>query len=174
MQSRRFLSALPYAVLFGLAAWFYHLAGEIAFTRRGDNIGPDFWPRMALAAIMIICAVQGARLLIFGRANSTPGVVDVGEEDDDAPRSRLLLIAGVVLTVGYGLLMPIVGFLTGTFLFMVLFMYAGHYRGHLPIFLSSLFGALLVTILFQKVVYVSLPRGVPPFDRLADFILNLF
>src|SRR5262249_23047422 len=157
-----------YAALFLLSAWFYHLAGEIEFTRRGDNIGPDFWPRMALAVMMIICVIQAARLIILGHADDKSSLIDFGDEEDEAPRSNLLLIAGVVLTVAYGLLMPILGFLTSTFLFMVVFMYVGRYRSHLPIFLSSLLGALFVTILFQKVVYVSLPRGVPPFDHLAD------
>jgi hypothetical protein len=29
-------------------------------------------------------------------------------------------------------------------------------------------------LVFQKFVYVSLPRGVPPFDSVGDFLLALF
>lgn len=175
MRSQRVWMALPYAVLFAVVAWFYRLAGQIEFTQRADNLGPDFWPRVALAAMMIICAVQGARLLLFGRADDTAGVIDMGEEEEEeAPRSNVLLVAGLALTVAYGAAMPILGFLLSTFLFLLLFIYAGQYRSHLPILLSSLIGALVMTILFQKVVYVSLPRGVPPFDQLADLILKLF
>jgi putative tricarboxylic transport membrane protein len=174
MRAQRVWMALPYAVLFAVVAWFYRLAEQIAFTQRGENLGPDFWPRMALAAMMIICAIQGARLLIFGRTDRDDGGIDWGEDENAAPRSNVLLVAGLALTVAYGAAMPILGFLISTFLFLILFMYAGRYRSHLTILLTSLIGSLMTIILFQKVVYVSLPRGVPPFDRLADLILKLF
>jgi hypothetical protein len=165
--------ALPYAVLLSVAAWFYRLAGAIAYTHRGDNLGPDFWPRIALAAIMIICVIQGGRLLIFGRASDKSSVIDLdGEEEDEAPRSGVLLAAGLGLTIAYCLTMPILGFLISTALFLALFMYVGRYRAPVPILLSSLGGALATLVLFQKVVYVSLPRGISPFDGLADLILK--
>ena len=62
----------------------------------------------------------------------------------------------------------------GTFLFLVAFMYLGRYRAHLVIWLASIIGTLFVAIIFLKVVYVSLPRGVPPFDRVTDAFMNLF
>jgi len=173
MLSQRIWLAFPYAALLVLAAWFYRLAGDFQYARQGNNLGPDFWPRAVLAAIMIICVVQGARLLLAGRAPDKPSIGAV-EEDDEAPRSNLLLAAGFALTVAYGALVTVLGFLIATFAFLVLFMYAGNYRSHATIWLSGLIGTLLLTFLFQKVVYVSLPRGVPPFDRLADTLLALF
>lgn len=176
MHLHRVRMALPYAVLLALAAWFYRLAGEIQYAHQGSNLGPDFWPRMALAAMMIICALQGVRLLIFGQVNdeSIIAKLEEAEPEEEAPRSRLLLAAGTLLTIGYGLSLTTLGFLTASFLFMVLFMYAGRYRAHLTIWLSSLVGAVLLTLLFQKVVYVSLPRGTAPFDQITDFLLGLF
>jgi putative tricarboxylic transport membrane protein len=176
MHFHRVRMALPYAVLLALAAWFYRLAGEIQYTHQGSNLGPDFWPRMALAAMMIICALQGVRLLIFGQINDDSIIAKLEdvEPEEEAPPSRLLLAAGTLLTIAYGLSLTTLGFLTASFLFMVLFMYAGRYRAHLTIWLSSLVAAVLLTLLFQKVVYVSLPRGTAPFDRITDFVLGLF
>ena len=175
MRAERARTALPYAVIFAVAAWFYRLAGEIEFTRRADYPGPDFWPRIALAAMMIICAVQFARLLFFGRPDQETGVIDTSDgAEEEGPRSTVLLLAGVVLTVAYGFVMPILGFLISTFLFLILFIYAGRYRSPVPILLTSLIGSVGALILFQKVVYVSLPRGIPPFDGLADMILRQF
>lgn len=175
MRSQRVWMALPYAVLLALAAWFYRLASGIAFDHRGDTIGPDFWPRAVLIAMMVICAVQGARLLLAGPADDRPGAASDEEEgEDDAPRSNLLLALGILLTLAYGASITTLGFLIATFLFMVLFMYVGSYRAHLTIWLSSLIGAVLLTFLFQKAVYVSLPRGIPPFDQVADRLLALF
>jgi putative tricarboxylic transport membrane protein len=175
MFAHRVWSALPYAVLLALAGWFYRIAGQITYHHQGDNLGPDFWPRMALAAMMIICLIQGARLLIVGRAGEETPVIGAGaEEEGEAPRSHLLLGLGVLLTVGYGAFVSILGFAIATFLFMALFMYGGGYRRHLTIWLSSLIGTVTLVLVFQKVVYVSLPRGTAPFDKVADLLLSLF
>jgi putative tricarboxylic transport membrane protein len=173
MRTQRVWAALPYAVLLALAAWFYRLASGITFDHQGNNLGPDFWPRMVLAAMMVICVVQGARILMLGRVADQPLIVE-DEEEDAGPRSNLLLAFGMVLTIAYGALVTTLGFLIATFLFMALFMYAGRYRAHWTIWLSSLAGTVLLVLLFQKVVYVSLPRGVPPFDHVADMLLSLF
>jgi putative tricarboxylic transport membrane protein len=174
MSPHRVWSALPYAVLLAVAAWFYNLAASIQYAHRPDTLGPDFWPRIALAAMMVICTVQVARLLLFGPA-SDKGFIDMtDDEEDSASRSTLLLGLGMVLTTAYGASVTILGFLLATFLFLVLFMYLGRYRAHFAILASSAAGILLLTVLFQKVVYVSLPRGIPPFDRLTDLVLSLF
>ncbi len=172
MQLHRIWQALPYAILLALAAWFYRLAAEIQYAHQGDNLGPDFWPHMVLAAMMVICLFQGARLMLFGGDARSASGDDIN--DEETPRSNLLLALGVVLTIAYGASVTTLGFLIATFLFMVLFMYIGRYRAHLVIWLSSLFGAVLMTLLFQKAVYVSLPRGVPPFDQVTDRLLSLF
>jgi putative tricarboxylic transport membrane protein len=174
MSTQRVWMALPYAVLLAVAAWFYNIAIAIRYAHRGDTLGPDFWPRVALAAMMIVCTVQIARLLLFGPTAETGFIEGGAEEEDEAPRSNWLLGLGMVLTVAYGASLTILGFLISTVLFMLLFMYLGRYRGHLALWLSSVAGVLALTVLFQKVVYVSLPRGIPPFDRLTDFFLALF
>ena len=175
MFAHRVWSVLPYAVLLALAAWFYRMAGHISFHHQGDNLGPDFWPRTALAAMMIICLIQGARLLIFGRAGEEEPLVGAAPEaESQAPRSPLLLGLGLLLTIGYGATVSTLGFAIATFLFMALFMYAGGYRRHTVIWLSSLIGTVILVLLFQKVVYVSLPRGIAPFDHVADLLLSLF
>jgi putative tricarboxylic transport membrane protein len=53
-------------------------------------------------------------------------------------------------------------------------MYLGGYRAHLVIWLSSIIGTVLISLVFLKVVYVSLPRGLPPFSDLSDFLIRLF
>jgi putative tricarboxylic transport membrane protein len=174
MSPHRVWAALPYAVLLAVAAWFYNLATNIQYAHRPDTLGPDFWPRIALAAMMVICTVQVARLLLFGRADDKGFIELMEDEEDTAARSNLLLGLGMVLTIAYGASVTILGFLLATFLFLVLFMYLGRYRAHFVIWASSAAGIVLLTLLFQKVVYVSLPRGIPPFDQLTDLLLSLF
>jgi putative tricarboxylic transport membrane protein len=174
MTTQRVWMALPYAVLLAVAAWFTNLAAGIQYAHRPDTLGPDFWPRIVLAAMMALCAVQLARLLLGGRPADKGLIEAMDDEEDAAPRSNVLLGLGMVLTLAYGALVTTLGFLVATFLFLVLFMYVGRYRVHPAIWLSSAGGILLLTLLFQKVVYVSLPRGVPPFDHVTDLVLSVF
>ena len=175
MWHQRLWMAAPYTVLFVLAGWLYLIAGSIEFSRQGDNLGPDFWPRAVLMAMMAICAVQAARIFFFADTDE-PAAADEAayDEDEDAPRSHALLVSGLALTVAYGVLLPLLGFLTATALYLALFMYVGRYRAHPAIWISSVTGAVLLTLVFQKVVYVSLPRGVFPFDLVTDALLRLF
>jgi putative tricarboxylic transport membrane protein len=173
---QRLWTAGPYAILLMLAGWLYLIAGSIEFARQGDNLGPDFWPRAVLMAMMAICAAQTARILFFADTNEEPATDAYADdaEGEDAPRSHVLLASGLALTVAYGALLTLLGFLVATALYLALFMYAGRYRAHLAIWISSVAGAVLLTVVFQKVVYVSLPRGVFPFDAVTDALLRLF
>jgi hypothetical protein len=174
---QRLLPALPYFIILLLSVAFYFFALDISYTARGENLGPDFWPRVVLSVAIVICVVQLARQLLSGHVDNKPVIGNVLEQDgdeQDAPRSNLLLIVGMALTMAYGVMVTFLGFLIATALFIVLFIYAGRYRAHGVIWLSGVFGAVLLTVLFQRVVYVSLPRGIPPFDQVADRLLALF
>jgi hypothetical protein len=174
----RIRDALPYAVLLALAAFFWSVASDIHYSHRVGNLGPGFWPKLAIGLIGVVSALEIGRALL-GRRGSARGIADMLEgEAEEAPaavdRHRGLLLAGAGLTLAYGVFIPILGFPLATFLFLVAFMYVGGHRSHLVIWLSSAVGVFLFAIVFLKIVYVSLPRGIPPFDRITDAILNLF
>ena len=173
MGQKRLLTAFPYILLLAVAAWFYHIAMHIQYTARPGELGPDFWPRLVLAMLMVICAIHIGRVLIFG-AGETAGVAGEDAEEGEAPRQLFRLGLGIAVTVAYGALITIFGFPLTTAAFMILFVYAGGYARHLPIWLSSLAGAVILTVLFRSLVYVSLPRGVPPFDAITDILMKLF
>lgn len=175
MRYQRLWTAAPYVILLAIAGWFYAMAGDIAFARQGDNLGPDVWPRAVLVAMMAVCALQAVRILCLAEPASGPAADGAGfGEEEDGPRSKALLAVGLGLTVAYGALLTSLGFLTATVLFLALFMYAGRHRAHATIWTSSVAGAVLLTLIFQKIVYVSLPRGVFPFDLVTDALLRLF
>ena len=75
-----------------------------------------------------------------------------------------------MLIGGYAVLMPILGFLLATLVFMALFMALGRYRNYVAIAAVSVLVTGLIAFLFLRFAYVSLPRGVPPFDRFTDWI----
>ena len=41
-------SILPYVVGLGIAVALYIYAGTFEYTHRGRELGPDFWPRLAI------------------------------------------------------------------------------------------------------------------------------
>ena len=179
MDRTRIRAALPYAVLLAVAAVFYRFAGNFQFQAQPGTLGPDFWPKAALALMGLVCVYEIARALLFGGASETHGIADVlegdeAEEEETAPRRPVLLVAGGALTLAYGVFITILGFPLATFIYLVAFMYLGGYRAHATIWLSSLIGILAIANLFLNVVYVSLPRGIPPFDRVTDVLISMF
>jgi putative tricarboxylic transport membrane protein len=68
---------------------------------------------------------------------------------------------------------PILGFILGTFLFLAAFMYVGGYRDHKAIWGTSAAVTIFCGILFLRIAYVSLPRGIAPFDRATDVFFTI-
>ena len=89
---------------------------------------------------------------------------------DEEPSHLLLLIGGIALLVGYAILVPILGFLLASLLFMAAFMYLGRYRNTSRSGPSAPSRPSSSRFLFLRFAYVSLPRGTPPFDRFTDLI----
>jgi len=163
--------ALPYGVGLLVAAALYASADHIAYTPRPGELGPDFWPKLAIGLMAVVCVVEIIRVLIgtsAAGAVSEPSVA-AGEGEAPAPSWRLL-IGGVAVVVAYAVVVPILGFLLATMVFMAAFMYVGRYRNHLAIWGVSVIATVLIGLLFLRFAYVSLPRGAPPFDRFTDFI----
>ena len=179
-MAHRFKPALPYVLGLVIAAVLFVLAGQINYTPRGDQLGPDFWPRVAIGLMEAVCLYEIIRVFVTGGSESeVQGIAErlddtEADADDVAPRSRpTLIIAGVVLTIAYAVLVPVLGFLLASYLYLILFMYLGGSRNHLAIWLSSTIGIFAFAFVFLKVVYVSLPRGQPPFDQVTQLVMDL-
>lgn len=175
MSGKRLGATLPYALLLAAAVWLFMLAGQTGTTARPGQLGPDAWPRAALLLMAAVCVFQIARAVVGRPGREVRGLGDnLDEGEDEAPRRPALLVLGIALTVAYSVLVTTLGFPLATTSFLVAFMYLGGSRSHLAIWLSSLIGVGLISFLLLRVVYVSLPRGIPPFDRVVDFIVSGF
>lgn len=179
MKRPKLSAWLPYAAILLGAMFFWFVAGRIDYAHRPGALGPDFWPKAAILLIGLVCTYEITKAFIVGRFADARGLAAALESDDEfeeggAHQHKGLLVAGAALTIAYGLLILWIGFPLTTFLYLAAFMYVGRYRRHLTIWLSAALGALIFSILFLRLVYVSLPRGAPPFDRITDLIINLF
>ena len=169
-------SILPYAVGLTIAVALYVYAGTFVYTPRPGQLGPDVWPRLAILLMGASCAFEISRRLIAGNQDAT-GFLEAfdrePEVEDKQPVFPQLLIGGIVLMGIYAVMVPALGFILGTFLFLAAFMYVGRYRAHGTIWGASALVTIFCGILFLRIAYVSLPRGIAPFDRATDIFFAI-
>ena len=173
MDKSAIRSTFPYLVGLAVAAVLFYFATQIEYSARPNMLGPDFWPKMAIGLMAVVCLFEIARALM-GMRPETHGVADllekVDEEEPPAKTYPWLLIGGIVLVAVYAVVVEILGFLLSSFLFLAAFMYLGRYRNHVAIWTTSAIITIMAALLFIRFAYVSLPRGQPPFDAVTDFI----
>jgi putative tricarboxylic transport membrane protein len=197
-MASRLRAIAPYVVVLALAGALFHIASGFTYARIGDRLGPDVWPRTILFLTMVTCVVCIVRLLwqppqAQGDDAATPGAaaahdalsagaatqaqgVAADAAPDAAPEPRLhplRLAAGIGATILYVLLLPVLGFALATFVFIAAMCRIGDYRRWRVIVPTALAGSLAFMFVFQRIVYVSLPIGVPPFDVVALTLMQL-
>jgi putative tricarboxylic transport membrane protein len=188
--SKRFQAVAPYVVVFVIAAVLFHVASHLAFTPRGNRPGPSVWPRAILVLMMVVCALRiGWGLRARARDASSAAQPDDGgvlaevassvqgahEVPMEAPAERhpWRLVIGIVLTAGYVATLGVLGFATGTFVYMLAMAVVGRYRRHGVSAVTALVGTLLLMFVFMKIVYLSLPIGVGPFEAVSLALMKL-
>ena len=159
-----------YVVGLAIAAGLYIYSGTFEYTLRGKSLGPDAWPRLAILLMALSCLYELTRRLFIANKDATGFLeaFDRGEEvEEPQPVYPRLVVGGIVLMGIYAVAVPVLGFILGTFLFLAAFMYVGGYRAHGVVWGASA-GSRFCGILFLRIAYVSLPRGIAPFDRVTD------
>jgi putative tricarboxylic transport membrane protein len=162
---------LPYVVGLAIAAALFIYMGHLDYTPRPSQLGPETWPRLVIGLMAVACLIEIARVAMRSKAAArgiAAGLEESGETESEDPRFPLLVAGGIALVGLFAVLVPVLGFLLTTFLFIAAFMYLGRYRKHRAAWAISAVVTILVGILFLRIAYVSLPRGVPPFDRITD------
>lgn len=164
-------------VILAASIGLYILADNFEFTAKPGRLGPDFWPKVMLLLIMCMSVIEIIAALFRGGSATCneEGSPDREEQECAEIKQRYpkLLAIGVAMTVSFVLLVETLGFALTTFLYLAGFMYVGRYRRHAVIWVSSLAGTLLLVLIFVKLVYVSLPSGLPPFDSITYLIYLL-
>lgn len=197
--AQRLRAAWPWAAMLAVALYLYYVSGHFAFSARPGELGPDVWPRAIVVVLILVCAVRvvvsfvsrgpfaaeeaherlgvapdaAAEAVLAGTTSGGDDDPIAGEAEpqDEPPRYPMLLVTGIVLTILYVLTMTLLGFFLATALYLALFMIVGRYRRFGVIAAVSVIGSLVFVFVFMKVVYVSLPLGIGPFERLSLVVL---
>lgn len=175
---------VPYALVGGAAGYLYYVAAQIDFHRRGETLGPDFWPKAILVLIIATCLYEIVRTLALGGRTEVSGMLQdiveesVKERGDAGPaepgeRHPVLLVAGIVLTATYVWIVQKLGFFLATAPYVAAFIALGGYRRWGVNAAVSLVGTLAIMLFFMKLVYVSLPIGEEPFAQVTFILMKL-
>ena len=169
---QRARAALPYLIVFAIGAFLYYSAANFEFEEASGRIGPGAWPKLILL-VMLAAALWGmvASALQSGKTNGDAA----HEREQDETEALLrppeiypaLVWLAVAATIGYLVLLPFAGFFLSTIVYSFALIYLGHYRRLSHVALLSVAIAFAFMFLFMRVVYVALPVGVAPFDKLS-------
>jgi putative tricarboxylic transport membrane protein len=161
-------AALPYLVVLAAGLFLYYTAENFEFEEASGRIGPGAWPKLILL-LLLASALWG---VVSSALNAGKVPVRAVEDDTEAlvrpPEIYPWLVwVAVGITVVYLVVMPLVGFFLATIAYSFALIWLGHYRRLLQVSLLSVAIALAFMFMFMRVVYVALPVGVAPFDRLS-------
>lgn len=165
------VSVLAFCVL------LYARTGDFDTTVEGP--GPAVYPRLLIGLLAVAMLVRiGQTLLEVRRARTDTGghaadtvAGDVGPDGADISMARVWHAIG--LSVGYVIATLYLGWVVGTFAFLVIFLFlTGKRRLWLTIPLSAGLTVMLAYV-FVKVVYIALPTGVGVFDLFTLRLLQV-
>jgi putative tricarboxylic transport membrane protein len=162
-------ATLPYLVVLAVGAFLYYAAENFEFEQSSGRIGPGAWPKLILI-LMLASALWGAVTTAFQVGKLDALVADADEMEALVRPPEIypgLVWVAVAATVGFLVILPVLGFFLATIVYAFVLMYLGHYRQFVYAALLSVAIAFAFMFMFMRVVYVALPVGIAPFDRLS-------
>lgn len=131
------------------------------------ELGAAFWPRLILG-IMIVLLIAG--LVSILRKKNGKGAVDKASVIGFFKNKMLL---GIVICAVTALLLPYIGFIPSSFLFLVAYGLLLGERRPLVLILTGVVATLILYIVFQGPLSIFLPRGYGFFRNFALMMENL-
>ena len=164
---------VPYLITLALAVFLYVKAGQFDMVSRPGMPGPDLWPKM-ICVLLAATSLIGLVGVVFGPGESAAPAEEVDEALVSPPETHPHLVwIGVLATGLYIGSMPYLGFFIGSCLFAAALLLIGGMRrwAWLPVAAVGLAGVF--SLIFMKVVYVSLPLGEGAFKSVSLLVFKL-
>ena len=149
---------LVFSLLIFVGALFLYwvtLGFSGASVMQGGQMGPSFWPRFLLGAILLFSGVVS-----LGIIRKIAKEKAWGESLMTLDRGKVRFFVAIGLSVAYLILLPVLGFIAITPVFMIAFMVLLGEKSWGWIIGVSMAMTAIIVILFTKAMYVPLPRGV--------------
>jgi hypothetical protein len=131
-----------------------------------SNIGADFAPRLVAIGIFVlslILLVNSIRKLKNPQAVVVVEEEEEEEEEEDQPISKKSVAATIALLIGYVALIPILGFLitTAVYLFLQMYVLAEKAQRNIVLFvITSIVSSGVIYYCFKSIFHLRLPAGI--------------
>jgi putative tricarboxylic transport membrane protein len=140
---------------------------ELLGQGRAGEVGSGFWPLLSLAAATALSALWLVRNLAAYAREKPRAASEASPEAIAGVRDRRRKVAlSVACLLGYIVLMPWIGFILSTMLFILTFILALEERRMKVLVISPVLITAAIIIVFAKFITMPLPKGV---GFLADF-----
>ncbi|ODT21703.1 MAG: hypothetical protein ABS54_12280 [Hyphomicrobium sp. SCN 65-11] len=181
--------AAPFMMVLGVGIWLWTVANDFAISTTLGRAGPDLWPKIILV-LLIGAALWGVlEAALKSRSDDDTSILitnatrSAGHEEDarkdlegdaaDSEKRPVFAMLGIASMLGYVAVIPYLGFIVSTFLLLLAIMTFAGYEKRLRAALIAAIGAFVFFIVFQRLVYVSLPMGAGPFRDLTLALMAL-
>jgi putative tricarboxylic transport membrane protein len=157
----------------GIIAFFSFMliqATELKFVRRFGEMGSGFWPIMILSAatfLSILVLIFNTRKYLQEKKTHTGEPQAPGRSEPEIKERRMKLVLSVVCLLIYILIMPYIGFVLSTILYVLVFILALGERRKWVLAISPFLVTAMAVAVFGKFITMPLPRGVGAFTAFS-------
>jgi putative tricarboxylic transport membrane protein len=152
---------------------------EMADAMARGIAGPATWPRFMLYAVIISAAawllldlyLAIREYRIHQKFPARPDRAAARGEPEEGVDLRIWV--GLVIIIAYGFLIPIIGFMFASLLYIASWMLLGGIRKPLQISLVSLIGTVVMLYVFVKLALMPLDRGLGIIGEITISIYRL-
>jgi putative tricarboxylic transport membrane protein len=143
---------------------------ELMGQGRAGEVGSGFWPLLSLMAATALSAVWLVRnLAAYARekpmAISEPSPAAIPGARD----RRRKVVLSVACLLGYIVVMPWIGFILSTMVFVLAFIVALEERRKMVLVISPVLITVTIIVVFAKFITVPLPKGLGIFAAFSRF-----
>ncbi len=137
--------------------------------KRFGEVGSGFWPILTLSTATLLSILLLVSTLIRYFKGKKKGSVETSVSQEalaDLKSRRRKFVLSVIFLLIYILVMPWIGFVLSTLIYVLAFILALEERRKYVLIVSPILVTALIVVIFAKFIVIPFPRGVGIF---ADF-----
>jgi putative tricarboxylic transport membrane protein len=141
--------------------------------RRFGEVGSGFWPILILSTATLLSIILLVSTLIKYLNEKKKASVEASISKEalvDLKSRRRKFASSVILLLIYVIIMPWIGFVLSTLIYVLAFILALEERRKYVLIISPILVTALIVIIFAKFIVIPFPRGVGIFAAFSRLI----
>ncbi len=162
-------------MLFSIAFFIFMLMNSFKLheIRRFGEVGSGFWPILILSTATLLSIILLVSTLIkyLNEKKKASGEASISKEAlIDLKSRRRKFVLSVILLLIYVIIMPWIGFVLSTLIYILAFILALEERRKYVLIISPILVTALIVVIFAKFIVIPFPRGVGIFAAFSRLI----